>query len=263
MRLYFEVARRTYARISTYRAATLAGVFTNTVFGFLLAYVLLAVYQERQAVGGFDATDAVTFTFVAQGLLMVLGIFGDTEMADRITTGDVIVDLQRPYDHQAWWAGVSYGKAAYYAVFRGVPPFLAGALVFHLRLPSTVGQALVFVVSVALGVAVAFGWRYLLGLTAFWLFDIRGANQLGWMVAQFLGGAFVPIVFFPSWLESTARTLPFASMLQVPVEVWLGRLEGLAVAGALLLQAAWAAALVLAGRYVMARAVRRLVVQGG
>ena len=118
-------------------------------------------------------------------------------------------------------------------------------------------------VSVALGVAVAFGWRYLLGLTAFWLFDIRGANQLGWMVAQFLGGSFVPIVFFPSWLESTARTLPFASMLQVPVEVWLGRLEGLTLAGALLLQAAWAVALVLAGRYVMARAVRRLVVQGG
>jgi viologen exporter family transport system permease protein len=263
VRLYFEVARRTYARISTYRGATLAGVFTNTVFGFLLAYVLLAVYDERQAVGGFDATDAVTFTFVAQGLLMVVGMFGDTEMAERITTGDVIVDLQRPYDHQAWWAGVTYGKAAYYAVFRGVPPFLAGALVFHLRLPVTVLQALAFVVSVVLGVGVAFGWRYLLGLTAFWLLDIRGANQLGWMVAQFLGGSFVPIVFFPAWLESTARILPFASMLQVPVEVWLGRLEGVDLAGALLLQLAWGAALVLAGRHVMGRAVRRVVVQGG
>ena len=246
-----------------YRGATVAGVFTNTVFGFLLAYVLLAVYEERQAVGGFDATDAVTFTFVAQALLMVMGIFGDLEMADRITTGDVILDLQRPYDHQAWWAGVSYGKAAYYAIFRGVPPFLAGALVFHLRLPATVGQAMAFVVSVALGVGVAFGWRYLLGLTAFWLFDIRGANQLGWMVAQFLGGSFVPIVFFPTWLEATARALPFASMLQVPVEVWLGHLEGLGLAGALLLQVAWAAALLFAGRYVMGRAVRRLVVQGG
>ena len=136
MRLYFEVARRTYARISTYRSATVAGAFTNTVFGFLLAYVLLAVYAERPEVGGFDAVDAVTFTFVAQGMLMVLGMFNDTEMADRITTGDVIVDLQRPYDHQAWWAGVSYGKAAYYVLFRGIPPFLIGALVFDLRLPS-------------------------------------------------------------------------------------------------------------------------------
>ncbi len=263
MRLYFEVARRTYGRISTYRSATLAGVFTNTVFGFLLAYVLLAVYRERTTVDGFDATDAVTFTFVAQGLLMVLGVFGDREMADRITTGDVALDLQRPYDHQAWWAGVSYGKAAYYAIFRGIPPFLAGAVVFHLRLPADPTQAVLFVVSVTLGVAVAFGWRYLLGLTAFWLLDIRGANQLGWMVAQFLGGMFVPIVFFPAWLETAARALPFASMLAIPVEVWLGRFQGAGLAGVLALQAAWAAALALAGRLVMSRAVRRLVVQGG
>jgi ABC-2 type transport system permease protein len=209
MRLYVEVARRTYTRISTYRSATVAGVFTNTVFGFLLAYVLLAVYRQRSDVGGFDAADAVTFTFVAQGMLMVLGMFSDTEIADRISSGDVIVDLQRPYDHQAWWAGVSYGKAAYYVVFRGVPPFLAGALVFDLRLPSP-GNTAAFVVSVALAVGVAFGWRYLLQLTAFWLLDVRGANQLGWLAAQFLSGAFLPIVFFPGWLEGLARALPFA-----------------------------------------------------
>ena len=46
MRLYVEVARATYARISTYRSATVAGVFTNTVFGFLLASVRSA-YTAR------------------------------------------------------------------------------------------------------------------------------------------------------------------------------------------------------------------------
>jgi ABC-2 type transport system permease protein len=262
MRLYVEVARRTYRRIATYRSATVAGVFTNTVFGFLLAYVLLAVYDERADVGGFDAIDAVTFTFVAQALLMALGMFSDTEIADRITTGDVVVDLQRPYDHQAWWAGVSYGKAAYYLVFRGVPPFVAGALAFHLRLP-TPGNAVAFLVSVALAVGVAFGWRYLLQLTAFWLLDVRGANQLGWLTAQFLAGFFIPLVFFPGWLEAIARALPFAAMLQVPVEVWLGKHSGTGLGAVLGLQLVWLAVLVLTGRAVMAAAMRRVVVQGG
>jgi ABC-2 type transport system permease protein len=262
MRLYVEVARATYARISTYRSATVAGVFTNTVFGFLLAYILLAVYSQRAEVGGFDAVDAVTFTFVAQGLLMVLGMFNDTEMADRISTGDVIVDHQRPYDHQAWWAGVSYGKAAYYVIFRGIPPFVAGALVFDLRLPSPF-DAVAFIVSVALAVGVAFGWRYLLQLTAFWLLDVRGANQLGWLAAQFLSDAFLPIVFFPLWLETVCRALPVASMLQLPVGVWLGQNDGVELLGVFALQAAWAVALVVAGRRVMGRAVRRVVVQGG
>jgi ABC-2 type transport system permease protein len=262
MRLYIEVARRTYARISTYRSATIAGVFTNTVFGFLLAYILLALYRERDLVGGFDAVDAVTYTFVAQGMLMVLGMFGGTEIADRIRTGDVIVDLQRPYDHQAWWAGVSYGQAAYHVVFRGIPPFAAGAMVFHLRLPSP-ADALAFTVSLVLAVGVAFGWRYLLQLTAFWLLDVRGANQLGWLTAQFLSGAFLPIVFFPGWLETVARALPFAYMLHVPLEIWLGRHSGLDLLAVLAVQVGWGAALALAGRHVMGRAVRRVVVQGG
>ncbi len=262
LRADWEIARRGYARYAAYRAATIAGLFTNTVFGFLLAYVLLAVYEQRPEVGGFDAVDVVTFTFVAQGMLMVLGMFSDTEIADRISTGDVVVELQRPYDHQAWWAGVSYGKAGYYAIFRGVPPFVAGAAVFDLRLPSA-PDAAAFAVSVILAVGVAFGWRYLLQLSAFWLLDVRGANQLGWLAAQFLSGAFVPLVFFPAWLELTARALPFASMLQVPVEIWLGRYDGIGLLGVFALQAGWMAALVVAGRCVMARAVRRVVVQGG
>ena len=111
LRLYAEVARSTFRRVTTYRGATFAGVVTNTVFGFILAYVLVAVFNQRGNVGGFDTTDAVTYVFVTQGLLMVVGIFGNFEMAERIRTGDVAVDLCRPYDFQGWWLAVHYGKA--------------------------------------------------------------------------------------------------------------------------------------------------------
>ena len=262
MRLYVEVARRSFARVATYRQATIAGVFTNTVFGFLLAYVLLAVYRERDSVGGFDATDAVTFTFVVQGLLMMLGIFGEWDLAERIMSGDIAVDFQRPYDQQLWWLAVRYGKAGYHALFRGIPPFVAGALVFDLRLPPP-GDALAFTASVIVAVALTFAWSYLLQLTAFWLLDVRGPVQLGWLVAHFLGGVYVPIVFFPDWLETTSRLLPFASMVQVPAEIWLGKHHGLDLLAVVAVQLAWTATLGLAGRAVMGRAERRVVVQGG
>src|SRR6478672_10297460 len=100
MRWMWEVAKRAYRRQATYRGATFAGVFTNTVFGFILAYVLLAVLRQRPLVGGFSAEDAVTFTFVMQGMLMVIGVFGSTSIADRIRTGDVVSDLYRPVDFQ-------------------------------------------------------------------------------------------------------------------------------------------------------------------
>lgn len=262
MRLSWEVARRAFRRQATYRSATAAGVFTNTVFGFLLAYVLLAVHEERGEVGGFDAVDTVTFVFVVQGLLMVVGIFGDTELAERIRTGDIASDLQRPLDIQSWWASLAYGRAAYQLVFRGLPPFVIGALAFDLSLPSP-AHALAFVTSVALAVAVCFGWFFLLQLSAFWLLDVRGPSQIGSLTAAFLSGIWVPLVFFPPELGALARGLPFASMIQLPVEVFLGKHDGADLAGVFALQALWAAVLALAGRAVLARAVRRVVVQGG
>src|SRR5204863_189553 len=145
---------------------------TNTVFGFILAYVLLAVFRQRGAVGGFDATDAVTFVFVTQGLLMVVGIFGNFEMAERIRTGDVAVDLCRPYDFQGWWLAVHYGKAPFYLLFRGLPPFLLGALVFQLRVPSNALTAVAFVGGVALAVGLAGAYGFLIQSLAFWLLDV-------------------------------------------------------------------------------------------
>lgn len=260
--LLWMLARQTFRRMTAYRAATAAGLFTNTVFGFLIAYVLVAVYRERAEIGGFDAVDAVTFTFVAQSLIMVVGLFGDSEMSERIRTGDVVADLFRPVDLQAWWAAVAYGKAAFYAVYRGVVPFVMGAAVFDLRVAPPTRWPW-FLASVVAAVAVAFGWRFLLALSAFWLLDDRGPSGLGLMAALFLSGLFVPVVFFPDWLEALARALPFASMLQVPVEVFLGKYAGAEMARAVAVQVAWALALAAAGRMVLARAVRRVVVQGG
>jgi ABC-2 type transport system permease protein len=263
MRLYVEVARATYRQMTTYRGATFAGIFTNTVFGFILAYVMLAVFRQRPVIGGFDAVDAVTFTFVTQGMLMVVGIFGRTDQGIRIRTGEVAVDLSRPYDYQAWWAAVAYGRSAFYALFRGIPPFVVGTLVLPTRLPQHPATWIAFLCSVAAAVGVAFAYGFIVELTAFWLIEIRGLRQFAWLTAQFMSGTFVPLVLFPDWMQPTARALPFAAMVQLPVEIFLGKHHGVDLLGVYAHQLVWAAVLITAGRLVLARAVRKVVVQGG
>ena len=54
---------------------------------------------------------------------------------------------------------------------------------------------------------------------------------------------FSTIVLFPAWLEALARALPFASMIQLPAEVFLGKHEGLDLLRVFLVQVAWLAAL--------------------
>lgn len=250
--------------MSTYRGATFAGVFTNSVFGFLRAYVLLAVLDARPGIGGYDARDAVTYTFVTQGLLATVYAFGDTDIAARIRTGDIVSDLYRPVDFQAYWLATDLGRAAFQAIFRGVPPLLIGSLVFTMKLPSDIGTWIVFLVSVWLAVVVSFGVRFLASLSGFWLLDTRGVWQITSLVAMFLAGLTIPLSFLPGGLGELARWLPFASMSQLPVDIFLGEHPALLDAVAILArQAAWAALLLWAGRLVATRAFRKVVVQGG
>jgi len=161
VRLYWEIARRGYRRYSAYPGATLAGIFTNTVFGFMLAYILLAVFRERDEVGAYDASDAVTYVWLSQGLLMTIYIWGWYEVALRVQSGDVATDLQRPLDFQRYWLAQDLGRALYHATFRGVPPFLVGMLAFDVRLPGEPLLWVSFPLSVALAVVVSFAWRFL------------------------------------------------------------------------------------------------------
>jgi ABC-2 type transport system permease protein len=259
LRLDWEIAKRGYRRYAAYPAATWAGLFTNVVFGFLRGYVLLAVFEHRDVVGGYDASDTITYVWLGQGLIATVYIWGWSDFALRIRTGDVATDLIRPVHPVRYGLAFDLGRALYHAVFRGVPPFLLGALVFDLTAPDEVWRWLAFVVSVGLAVAVSFAFRFLYNAVAFWTVDYRGPMVLAMIVANLLSGFIVPLAFFPGWLETIAHATPFPSMVQTPIDVFVGR----AGPAALLVQLGWCVAMLGACYATFAAGTRKLVVQGG
>ncbi|MFC8453334.1 ABC transporter permease [Kitasatospora sp. NPDC057223] len=264
--LYLAVARGSFRRYSTYRAATLAGAFTNTVFGFILAYTFLALWQARPGLGGYDASAAVTYIWVSQALLVTVAVWGggfQDDIQERFRTGDIAIDLYRPVDFQAWWLAGDLGRAAFHLLARGAVPMIAGALAFRLRLPHDPVVWVEFLFSVLLAVVVSFGLRYLVSLAGFWLHDSDGVRAVMLVVSMFFSGMLLPIGLFPGVLGEIAPLLPWASLVQVPTDVFLQRHDGAGLLGALGFQAGWAVLLLAAGRVVQLLATRRVVVQGG
>jgi ABC-2 type transport system permease protein len=259
----WQIARRGFARYAAYPAATYAGLFTNTVFGFLRAYVLLAVFQLRDTVGGYDTAATLTYVWLTQALIATVYIWGWNELALRIRTGDIATDLIRPIHPLRAGLAFDYGRAVYHALFRGVPPLLVGAFVFRLVAPADLLQWVAFAVSVILAIGVSYAYRLLYNLVAFWMLDNRGAMMTASVIATLFSGFLIPVPFFPSWLATIANATPFPAMIQTPIDIFVGVTAGPAAVGALLTQLAWAVVLLLAARAVFALGVRRLVVQGG
>ncbi|MEU2824945.1 MULTISPECIES: ABC-2 family transporter protein [unclassified Streptomyces] len=266
MRLYAVVAAGGFRRFATYRTATAAGVFTNTVFGFVLAYTYIALWDERPQLGGYDMSQALTYVWIGQALLAACAMMGggfEDELMERIRTGDIAVDLYRPADLQLWWLAGDVGRAAFQLLGRGVVPMLVGALAFDLALPGSPWIWPAFLLSVLLGIVVSFAVRFLVALSAFWLLDGAGAAQMSWLLGLFFSGMLLPLPLFPGLLGEVARLLPWSSLLQIPADVFLGKYSGWQLLEAYAFQGAWAVALLLAGRLLQSVATRRVVVQGG
>jgi ABC-2 type transport system permease protein len=262
VRLDWEIAKRGWRRYAAYPWATAAGVFTNTIFGFIQAYILLAGFHNRAHVGTYDAADAVTYVWLAQALIMTVYAFGWTELALRIRDGSIATDLSRPLDPQRYWLAFDLGRAPYHLIFRGVLPFAVGALLFELHYPSPL-DLVAFFVSLVLAVVVSLGFRFLYNSAAFWLVDIRGVVTLSLTVSLFFSGMILPLTFFPAWLRTIAHALPFASIVQTPIDIWLGKHHGPALVGIIALQAVWGVVLLGLGRVTLRFGSRKLVIQGG
>jgi ABC-2 type transport system permease protein len=263
VRLYYEIARRSYSRFVTYRAATLAGMATNGFFGLMRSYLFIGFYGAQGTVSGWTEQDALTFVWLGQALLMPIFLFGWTELAQTIRSGDVISDLSKPFDYYSFWLARDAGRAVYHLIFRGIPTFLLGAVLFSISVTTDPALWLAFALSLVCAVWISFGLRFIANLASFWLLDYRGPIMVVVWTNGLLSGLLVPLNYWPERAEEVVRLLPFAGLVQIPVDIILGKSTEADLAIALALQAGWAVALMLAGRLMLAMAVRKVVVQGG
>jgi len=126
--------------------------------------------------------------------------------------------------------------------------------------PSFQGGALdvaLFAVATWTGFLMRFILVWALGLVTFWIVRIGAIFDLYFAVELLLSGRIVPIDLLPPWARTAAALLPFRWSFGFPIELALGRLDGVDAAIGFGMQAFWAAvgtgALVLLWR----RGVRR------
>lgn len=262
MRVYLELARRSFQRHLAYRQATLAGIFTNAVFGVLIASVYRALYRSRVESGdvaGFDLPEILAFIWIGQSLLMVVAIWGWWEMAASIQSGNVVSELMKPISYYGYWLSQDIGRALCHALTRFIPTFIIGLALFDLT-PASAGRWGLFAFSVCCALIVSFAFRFMLNAAAFWMTDVAGIRAMALVATNFLSGLLVPLAFFPAWLRAIAELLPFQTFIMIPVNVYLGHGSAARAIG---LQLFWIAAMTALALLMLRRAERRVVIQGG
>jgi len=259
------LTRAGFRRHATYRQATVAAVFTNSIFGFLRCFVLIAAGRAAgEELAGYDEGQLALYTWVSQGLIGVVALWGWAELGDRIRSGEVVSDLLRPVHPVLAFLYADLGRAGVAGVTRFVAPVACGALFFPVYVPRRIETYPIFVVSALLAAVVCFGARYLVNSAGYWLLDIRGVVTAWTFGTTLLAGLAFPLHLLPGWLATAIWIgTPFPSMLQAPLDVIVERGSTAYALGLVAGQAVWAGVLLALCAWVQARATAKLVIQGG
>ena len=263
LRFYFEVACTAFRRQLIYRWANLAGLLTNIFFGAIFSYVIIALFHTRPSVAGFNVGDTLRYTWLVQSMIMIVLTFGWYDLMLTIRSGAVISDMSKPCDFYWYWFSREFGRSVYYLIYRGIPTYVAGMLLFGFGTPGNWAYWSIFVISLMLGAAVGIAYRVLYNAVAFWFLEARGMGTLFVTIALFFTGSYVPLPFFPRQILTILQWLPFNALINVPAEILLGKVASSSLLFELGRQALWVVVFTLIVRIVIAIAARRVIVQGG
>jgi ABC-2 type transport system permease protein len=268
-RLYASFARLAFLKFLAYRLRYYTGVVSYTIFVAGNYYLYRALFASRAAagqeavIGGL--TLGATITYVIMSWVGRSFTFNniDRELASSIQQGNIAMQLVKPFHVQSVMMAEAVGEAVFRLMMFTLPILVVVIPVFGLQRPADPARYGWTLLSFTLGLAINAQINFLLGCLAFELKSIWGVLRAKGICVDFLSGVLIPFTFFPEWVQTSVRFLPFQGLSYVPVMVYLEKDPGGSLASALLLQAAWAVGLFVVGRIVWTRAVRRVTLQGG
>lgn len=249
-----------------YRVAALAGVFTQIFFGLFKIMVFEALFFSTVKIMPMNYQETVTYIWLGQALLWLLPWNGDQEIQGMIRTGDFAYELVRPLNLYNYWFVRILATRLAGTVLRILPVLVVAFCLlpeeYCMQLPP--GSAAFGYFALSLIFAVLLGCAISNLITISVLFTIGdGVERLLPACMMIFTGMVIPLSFFPDWSQLIFKILPFSGLVDTPYKFYLGIYGREELIFTLLHQSGWIILLVALGKYLISRAQKRIVVQGG
>lgn len=267
MRTYFSFFTMRLMAGLQYRAAALAGMSTQFVWGSMEILIYRAFWLEHpeRFPMGMEALSA--YIWMQQAFLAFFAMwYFEQDLVDAVQNGSVAYELTRPTDLYGMWMARTLALRLSRAALRCLPILVVAALVpapFGLRLRIAPSTFALFLLSMTLMLLVVCTYTLFVYALGFHMVSTQGIRWLSLSAADLLGGAIVPLPFLPEPLRTIAALSPFGAMQNVPLRIFGGDIAGAEIASAMGLQLLWAAILAAAGYGLMHSGLRRAVIAGG
>jgi ABC-2 type transport system permease protein len=208
---------------------------------------------------GYDRAKILTYIFALMIVRAIVLSARAVDVSTDVAEGNLSNYLVKPLSNFKYWftrdlsskaLNLSFAAGEFAILFLILkPPFY---------LQTDIYTVLSFLIAVALAIFIYFSLLFIISAIPFW------APELGWgsqflviiVMLEFLSGSLFPIDILPLVLQKIVMATPFPYMIFFPVQVYLGKITGLALIQGFLVSTFWAFGLYFLMRYVWSRGLK-------
>lgn len=267
MKSYFSYFKLKFLTGLQYRAAALAGISTQFFFGFVYISVYVAFYESGSLNSPMELKELVSYIWFGQIFFSIIYLwYKDKEIINLIKSGNVAYELCRPQDLYFMWASKILGERLSNLVLRFLPVLIISVLLpkpYNLDLSITLLRFILFLVSLILSALLMTFIVLLYHVICLFTLDEKGIVNIFMVVSDILSGLILPIPFFPNYLKNISNILPFRYVSDFPFRLYIGNISINEGYIGIVIQIIWIIILIIIGRLITRRALKKAVIQGG
>lgn len=217
------IAQVTLKEWAAFRSHMLVSLITGPLRFLLMAWMWKSTMSADAQVGGMGRDELVAYSGLAVVVAYAIFDFADWNLHMLVRTGRYATYLLLPIPHIAFAFSQKLGHRFLAMLLEACPVWLLVS--WWLGRPLLPRNPFWFAASLVTGFFLMFLINYATGLIGFWLARTEGLRRCMVLLRDTLGGAYIPLAFFPLAVQPFIFCLPYAWAMYIPLRIGLGPVD--------------------------------------
>ncbi|MDX9692036.1 MAG: ABC-2 family transporter protein [Acholeplasmataceae bacterium] len=252
-----------------YKFSALGWLLGDIISLLILFFLWQAVYKNspNESINGMTFHEMIAYLIFARvATSLAFSSISFWIIGDDIYEGNIAISLIRPINYRYRLLSSSFGVFLSTAILMFIPLWTLSMILLNrvigIPIPE-IGTHLLFILSILLSFVIADSLNFLIGQMAIFTNALFGLMIIKNVTFAFLSGSLLPSSYFPDWLSNILKFLPFQSMIEKPIMIFLDRLSPREIISSFLVQILWIILLGLLCNFSFNRLKKRVVSVGG
>jgi len=263
MKAFFYTMKVQLITQLTYRFDVLNHIIGNGILMYTMIILWKTAFNGLGEINGVNEQQMLTYSVISIILEISLRPFVAWVINQKINDGQLAYDFVKPVHplKMLLAKNISVGISKVFLV--GLPLFAIFSYFYYIPIPSSFRNFILFFVSCSLSFMILWILQAIIGMISFWMVELGSLVFVSENIIRLLSGAIIPIWFFPKWLRGIMNFLPFKYTYQIPLSIYIGKINSSEIFYGMILQLIWIAMLSLALKILWSNGEKKVVIQGG